>query len=175
MMTITCSHGFGAADNNPPAGGIPVIEMEAELVVVIVVMIMVMVVLMLMKWWWCCWLWEQWSRNKGCHWCDFFEYFPFSSAQSFFHSFSCILIVMRIMTMGEDCDDFFFAFLSVILLRMMIMALVVYYRLWSCQSNFSFQSFHAEVHQYKSRIEEFNNLTQVMFYSQLDQGASGFS
>ena len=26
---------------------------------------------------------------------------------------------------------------------------------------FSFQSFHAEVHQYKSRIEEFNNLTQV--------------
>ena len=38
MMTITCSHGFGAADNNPPAGGIPVIEMEAELVVVIVVM-----------------------------------------------------------------------------------------------------------------------------------------
>ena len=26
--------------------------------------------------------------------------------------------------------------------------------------NFLFQSFHAEVHQYKTRIEEFNNLTQ---------------
>ena len=37
MKTMTCSHGFGAADNNPPAGGIPVIEMEAELVVVMVV------------------------------------------------------------------------------------------------------------------------------------------
>ena len=46
MMTMTCSHGFGAADNNPPAGGIPVIEMEAELVVVIVV-IMVMVVMVI--------------------------------------------------------------------------------------------------------------------------------
>ena len=46
MMTITCSHGFGAADNNPPAGGIPVIEMEAELVVVIVVLVVMVVMMM---------------------------------------------------------------------------------------------------------------------------------
>ena len=46
MMTMTCSHGFGAADNNPPAGGIPVIEMEAELVVVIVVMVVMVVMMM---------------------------------------------------------------------------------------------------------------------------------
>ena len=29
--TITCSQGFGAAESNPPGGGIPVMEMEAEL------------------------------------------------------------------------------------------------------------------------------------------------
>ena len=28
---ITCSQGFGAEESNPPGGGIPVMEMEAEL------------------------------------------------------------------------------------------------------------------------------------------------